>query len=103
MKGPAQIRSWVSEEELLAWVREAAEREAYQKRLAIWLTKIGPFHAQEVAGCLGFPNRRCGYGSANTTRRALRDSHAKVGGAGVGPCYRGQKKKPFLGHLKRGR
>jgi transposase len=53
MKGPAQIRSWVSEEELLAWVREAADREVYQKRLAIWLTKIGPYHAQEVARMLG--------------------------------------------------
>ena len=53
MRGPAQIRSWVSEEELEAWVREAADREVYQKRLAIWLTKIGPYHAQEVARMLG--------------------------------------------------
>jgi len=53
MRGPAQIESWLSKEELLAWVREAADREAYQKRLAIWLTKIGPFPAYEVARMLG--------------------------------------------------
>jgi hypothetical protein len=49
MRGPAQIKPWLSEEEFLVWIREAASREAYQKRLAIWLTKIGPFHADEVA------------------------------------------------------
>src|SRR4030042_218001 len=53
MRGPAQIWSWISEEELLVWIREAADRETYQKRLAIWLTKIGPFHAHEVARMLG--------------------------------------------------
>ena len=53
MRGPAQIEPWLSEEELLAWIREAANRQAYQKRLAIWLTKIGPFPAHEVARMLG--------------------------------------------------
>ena len=53
MRGPAQIKPWLSEEEFLVWIREAASREAYQKRLAIWLTKIGPFHADEVAKMLG--------------------------------------------------
>jgi transposase len=53
MRGPAQIKSWFSEEELLAWIREAVDREAYQKRLAIWLTQIGPFPAHEVARMLG--------------------------------------------------
>ncbi len=45
MRGPAQIEPWLSEEELLTWIREAADRQVYQKRLAIWLTKIGPFPA----------------------------------------------------------
>jgi transposase len=53
MRGPAQIKSWLSEEEFLVWLREAPDREAYQKRLAIWLTKIGPFPAHEVARMLG--------------------------------------------------
>jgi transposase len=53
MRGPAQIKPWLSEDELLAWVRESPSREDYQKRLAVWLTKIGPFHAQQVARMLG--------------------------------------------------
>ena len=35
MRGPAQIEPWLPEKELLAWIREAADRQAYQKRLAI--------------------------------------------------------------------
>ena len=53
MREPAQIKPWLSEEESLVWIREAPDIEAYQKRLAIWLTKIGPFHAHEVARMLG--------------------------------------------------
>jgi len=53
MRGPARINPWLSEEEFLVWIREAASREAYQKRLAVWLTKIGPFHADEVSKMLG--------------------------------------------------
>jgi transposase len=53
MRQPARIKPWFSEEELLAWVREARDREAYQKRLAIWLTKMGPFPAAAVARMLG--------------------------------------------------
>ena len=53
MRRPAPIKPWLSEEECLVWIREAASREAYQRRLAIWLTQIGPFHAEEVARMLG--------------------------------------------------
>lgn len=53
MRGPARIGSWLSADELLVWVREAPDRETYQRRLAIWLTYIGPFHAHEVAQMLG--------------------------------------------------
>jgi transposase len=53
MRGPAQVESWLSAEELLVWLREAPDRDAYQKRLAVWLTFIGPFHAHEVANMLG--------------------------------------------------
>lgn len=53
MRQPAQIKPWLSPEELLAWVRETESREAYQRRLAIWLTFIGPFHAHQVATMLG--------------------------------------------------
>ena len=53
MRRPAQIKPWLSEEEFLVWIREAVSREAYQKRLAIWLTQVGPFQAEEVAKMLG--------------------------------------------------
>jgi transposase len=53
MRKPAIIKSWLTPEELLSWLKEAPTVEAYQKRLAIWLTYIGPFHAQEVADMLG--------------------------------------------------
>lgn len=53
MRNPARIEPWLSADELLVWVREAPDRDAYQKRLAIWLTVIGPFHAHEIAQMLG--------------------------------------------------
>jgi transposase len=53
MRRPAQIEPWLSADELLFWVRGAPDRDSYQKRLAVWLTFIGPFHAHEVANILG--------------------------------------------------
>jgi transposase len=53
MRKPAQIESWLTPEELLSWLKEAPTVEAYQKRLVVWLTYIGPFHAQEIANMLG--------------------------------------------------
>ena len=53
MRRAARIEPWLSEEELLVWVREASSRGDYQKRLAIWLTQMGSFHAHEVARMLG--------------------------------------------------
>ena len=53
MRKPYQIESWLTPEELLSWLKEAPTVEAYQKRLAVWLTYLGPFHAQEVAKMLG--------------------------------------------------
>ena len=38
MRKPAQIKSWLTPEELWAWLKEAPTVEAYQKRLAVWLT-----------------------------------------------------------------
>jgi transposase len=43
----------LSTEELQVWVREAPDRDAYQKRLSVWLTYIGPYHAHQVAEMLG--------------------------------------------------
>jgi len=52
MKTPATITPWLPEEELAAWVQDAPDKAAYQKRLTIWLTHTGPFHAQKVADLL---------------------------------------------------
>ncbi len=52
MRLPAQIKPWLSFEELAVWVREAPSKETYQKRLAVWLTHIGPFPAHQVADLL---------------------------------------------------
>lgn len=52
MRQPSEIRSWLNRDELAQWVQEAPTRDVYKKRLAIWLTHIGPFHAQQVATML---------------------------------------------------
>jgi len=53
MRRPASIKPWLSLEDLQTWVRETHSRQEYQKRLAIWLTHIGPFPAHHVATLLG--------------------------------------------------
>ncbi len=53
MRKPAPIHPWLSAEDLQVWVREASGRDEYQRRLAIWLTFIGPFPAHQVATLLG--------------------------------------------------
>jgi transposase len=52
MKKPAKLKPWLSVEELMVWVQEATSREDYQRRLAVWLTHIGPYYAQEIATML---------------------------------------------------
>lgn len=53
MRRPATIRPWLSDQELEAWVRTARGHREYQRRLSIWLTRIGPFPAHRVAELLG--------------------------------------------------
>ncbi len=36
----------------MAWVKDAPDKSAYQRRLAIWLTHAGPFPAHRVADLL---------------------------------------------------
>ncbi len=52
MKMPARIHNWLTPEEMGEWVRQAPNLEAYKKRLAIWLTERGPFHAHRVSDLL---------------------------------------------------
>jgi transposase len=65
MRKPAHIESWLTPEELLSWLKDAPTVEAYQKRLAVWLTYIGPFHAQEVAKMLGVSKQAVWLGQYN--------------------------------------
>ena len=53
MRTPAKLKPWFSTEQLRAWLQEASTKESYQKRLAVWLTHIGPLHAQQIAQYLG--------------------------------------------------
>jgi transposase len=52
MRKPALIHPWLSEKELRTWVRKARSCEEYQKRVAIWMTRTGPFPAHRVASLL---------------------------------------------------
>lgn len=52
MQNPAQVKPWMSVEGMMVWVREAPTREDYKRRLAIWLTQVGPYHARQVAEML---------------------------------------------------
>jgi transposase len=52
MRLPARIEPWLSTEDLQVWVREAPDRSAYQRRLAIWLTEVCRLPAHRVAESL---------------------------------------------------
>ena len=52
MRLAAQIEPWLSLEDLQVWVREAPDKGAYQRRLAIWLTGVCRLPAHRVAESL---------------------------------------------------
>jgi transposase len=52
MRKPSTLSLWFRVEQLVAWVKEAPDKSAYQRRLAIWLTHVGPFAAHRVADLL---------------------------------------------------
>jgi len=52
MRLPARIEPWLSTEDLQVWVREAPDKSAYQRRLAIWLTGVCHLPAHRVAESL---------------------------------------------------
>lgn len=47
------IEPWLSEAELLEWMRDATSRQEYQRRLAVWLTYLERIPAHQVATMLG--------------------------------------------------
>jgi transposase len=52
MRLAAQIEPWLSTEDLQVWVREAPDKGAYQRRLAVWLTGVCRLPAHRVAESL---------------------------------------------------
>ena len=52
MRKPSALSPWFTPAQLAAWVREAPDKGAYQRRLAIWLTQVGPLAAHRVAELL---------------------------------------------------
>lgn len=53
MPRTAQITQWLSHDEMLLWLKAADTKEAYQRRLAIWISTIGSMPAAQVAELLG--------------------------------------------------
>ena len=53
MRPPAKLEPWFTADQLVAWVQEAPDKASYQRRLAVWLTHLGPFPAAQVAAMLG--------------------------------------------------
>jgi transposase len=52
VRSPAAIVSWMNDEELERWVREAPTKEAYRRRLAIWWTACRGLYATDIATLL---------------------------------------------------
>lgn len=52
MRNPSVLTPWFTTDQLLAWVREAPDKGAYQRRLAIWLTHSARLPAHRIAGLL---------------------------------------------------
>jgi transposase len=53
VRKPAKILRWMSDLQLIRWLRSAEDKASYQRRLAIWMTRTGPFGASEVARIMG--------------------------------------------------
>lgn len=53
MRRPAKLAPWFTEDQLLAWLREAASAAECRRRMVVWLTHFGRFHAREIAIYVG--------------------------------------------------
>jgi transposase len=51
------LHPWLSNEQLLTWLREAPDKASYQRRLTIWLTHFAEFSPERVAEMLGVSTR----------------------------------------------
>src|SRR5688572_3848787 len=52
MRRPGDVKPWLSEEQMAAWVRSAPSKDAYQRRLAVWLTRREHLPAERVGELL---------------------------------------------------
>ena len=86
MRLPAQIEPWLSTVDLQVWVREAADKGAYQRRLAIWLTASADFPRIVWPSCCASPNKPSGSGLPNTINKGRKACGARgeEGDAGLG-------------------
>ncbi len=48
-----RLHPWLNRDALLDWVQRSPSVEDHQRRLAVWLTQVGPFPARRVAELLG--------------------------------------------------
>ena len=84
MRLPAKIEPWLTPEAMLDWVYEArAAGGLLQKRLAVWLTWAGPFHAARVAQLLGVAQVSVWHWVAR---------YNQLGPQGLGPTRRGGRR-----------
>ena len=52
MRMPSSLTPWFTTDQLLAWVMDAPDKAAYQRRLAIWLTHSARLSANRIADLL---------------------------------------------------
>jgi transposase len=52
MRLPSNLTPWFTTDQLMAWVKEAPDKAAYQRRLAMWLTHSAKLPAHQVAEML---------------------------------------------------
>lgn len=52
MRMPSSVTPWFTTDQLMAWVKEAPDKGAYQRRLVVWLTHSARLPAHRIADLL---------------------------------------------------
>ena len=52
MRMPSSLTPWFTTDQLMAWVKDSPDKDAYQRRLAIWITHSAKLSANRVADLL---------------------------------------------------
>ena len=92
MSKPASIHSWLLPEDLQTWVREARGRDEYQRRLASWLTYLGPFPAHHVARLLGVSKQSVWRWVSQYNQRGPQGRERQGRGGGAGRTWPGRRR-----------